>query len=87
MAEIYVEKAYYENGNVEMEIPFKDNIVHGIVKYYDENGNLESEMPYNIGELHGIARSYYKNGNLKAKRHAKTIKHKVLQDSTIKMVI
>lgn len=46
-----VETKYYENGNLECEIPFENGKRHGIEKWYYENGNLIKESLYENGEL------------------------------------
>ncbi len=43
-------KQYYENGNLQMEFPYKDGKKHGLRKKYWENGQLQSQMTYVMGE-------------------------------------
>ena len=33
-------KAYFENGKLQLEIPYKNGQVDGLVKRYDENGQV-----------------------------------------------
>ena len=56
MKEIKV--GYYENGNVEYEIPFENDMQHGVEKWYDENGNLIRETLYE----NDVVKEYDKNG-------------------------
>ncbi|WP_394966090.1 toxin-antitoxin system YwqK family antitoxin [uncultured Helicobacter sp.] len=62
-----VEKAYYENGNLRYEIPYKNGEIHGVEKWYYENGNLRLEIPFENDKRHGIAKAYYENGIYKHK--------------------
>ncbi len=57
-------KTYYENGNLEWDIPMKDGKRHGVAKSYYKNGTLKSESPFKNGEREGVMKSYYKNGAL-----------------------
>ena len=63
-----VEKEYYKNGNLKLEIPHKNGKRHGVVKWYDENGNLRRETPYKNDKIHGVEKGYYENGKLKYKK-------------------
>ena len=45
-----VKKKYYSNGKVKSIIPYKNNLIDGIVKHYYENGNLQSK--YYVDETH-----------------------------------
>ncbi|TLE08480.1 toxin-antitoxin system YwqK family antitoxin [Helicobacter bilis] len=74
MAEIYVEKAYYENGNLKMEIPFKNNKKQGMSKGYYESGKLQYEMPYKKDMLQGIEKVYDENGNLNTQANKRSKK-------------
>ena len=48
---IETQREYYENENIEYEIPFVNGLMQGCVKEYDENGNLIKEILYENGEL------------------------------------
>ena len=63
-----VEREYYYNGNLGVEIPYKNGEREGIAKSYDENGKLMGETPYRNGEREGIAKWYYENGKLMGER-------------------
>ena len=54
MKEIKV--GYYENGKIEYEVPFENDMQHGIEKWYYENGNIEYEIPFVKGKRHGVVR-------------------------------
>ena len=71
---IVLEKEYYANGKLAREIPLKDGLIHGEVKYYYENGKIRAITPFVNGNVDGILREYnqvgkliqetlYKNGN------------------------
>ena len=49
MKEIKV--AYYENGNVMYEIPYKNGIIHGMVKEYDKDENVIKKALYENGKI------------------------------------
>ena len=57
---------YNENGNLNVETPYKNGKMEGIDKWYNENGNLKSETPYKNGEKEGIVKWYNENGNLRS---------------------
>lgn len=57
-------KRYYENGHIEIEVPYRNNIKEGLVKAYYDTGEIESEILYKAGKIHGIGKWYYKNGSL-----------------------
>ena len=51
------------NGNLIMEVPYKEGKVEGIARYYSD-GKLYSEMPFINGVLDGVNRFYYSSGKL-----------------------
>ena len=61
-----IEKKYYNTGEIEALIPYKNGLVDGKVRTYYQNGALQKEIPYNNGKRDGCARMYYENGNLEA---------------------
>ena len=61
-----VKRDYHSNGNLWIEIPYKNGDKEGIEKWYYENGSLRTETPYKNGRLKGIAKAYYENGSLQA---------------------
>ena len=59
-----VKKKYYSNGKVKSIIPYKNNLIDGIVKHYYENGNLKSELLYRNGIEENILKTYDENGEI-----------------------
>ena len=59
-----VEREYYSNGKLELEMPYKNSKVEGIAKQYYESGKLGLESPHKNDKREGIKRWYYENGNL-----------------------
>ena len=57
--------SYHHNGNVSVEIPYKDGIKDGIARYYYESGIIESETPYKNNVVDGVEKVYYENGELR----------------------
>ena len=60
-----VEREYYSNGKLELEMPYKNGKVEGIAKQYYENGKLGLESPHKNDKREGIEKWYYENGELK----------------------
>jgi antitoxin component YwqK of YwqJK toxin-antitoxin module len=47
-----IRKEYYENGNIQLEIPYNsDGLVHGIQRGYTLEGKLVYEMAYKNGVI------------------------------------
>lgn len=63
-----VEKVYDDNGNLTMEQPYKNGVLHGIGKMYYGSGILEAEMPVKNGKVEGIYKRYYESGSLSAEK-------------------
>lgn len=57
---------WYENGNKEYTITYKDGEEDGLLTTYYENGNLERQIRYSKGEEVGISRFYNEDGKLSA---------------------
>lgn len=55
---------YYEEGNIESIVPYKNNVVEGLVITYYENGNIKEEVNYKNDNMNGEAKSYDENGKL-----------------------
>ena len=55
---------YYEEGNIESIVPYKNNVVEGLVITYYENGNIKEEVNYKNDKMNGEAKSYDENGKL-----------------------
>ena len=43
-------KSYYQNGQVEMEEPYKNGERDGVIKVYDENGKLVRQATFKNGK-------------------------------------
>ncbi|MCR6574069.1 toxin-antitoxin system YwqK family antitoxin [Campylobacter insulaenigrae] len=63
-----IKRAYYSNGIMQLEIPYKDGLIDGVAKEYRSNGALESETSYKDGLLNGAKKEYYNNGALRIER-------------------
>ncbi|BEO96740.1 toxin-antitoxin system YwqK family antitoxin [Fusobacterium nucleatum] len=55
---------YYEEGNIESIVHFRNNIVEGLTTTYYENGNIKEEVNYKNDKMNGEAKSYDENGKL-----------------------
>ena len=62
---IYVEKSYFSNGNVEYEAEFINGKLDGVSRVWLEDGTLISESEYSNGQPHGIWMRYHPNGSIK----------------------
>ena len=62
----WINKVYYQSGNLWFVIPYIDGKQHGIKKGYYESGALEWETPYKDGKANGIYKEYYESGALKS---------------------
>jgi len=56
---------YFESGEVQMEINYKDDIQDGEFKRWYTNGNLAVESFYIGGRNDGCWKDYYETGNIK----------------------
>ena len=59
-----LQKMYYDNGNLAVEIPMKNGEVNGEAKNYYENGKLERTGNYKNGLLEGEAVFYLEGGQI-----------------------
>ena len=55
---------YYEEGNIQSIVPYKNNLVEGLIIRYYENGNIKEEVHYKNDKMNGEAKSYDENGKL-----------------------
>lgn len=69
-------KEFYENGNIQSETEYKDDVLYGkrIERY--ENGNLKMTSEWNRF-LDGEKIEYHKNGKVKKKESLKKIKDEI----------
>jgi len=56
---------FYENGQIEDELPYRDDILHGTKKHYYDTGGLQLECEVVQGKIQGIFKAYYPNGQVK----------------------
>lgn len=57
-------KGWYEDGQLEWYINFKDGIREGTYKWWYENGQLEAESFYKDGKLEGTQNKWHESGQL-----------------------
>ena len=55
---------YYEEGNIQSIVPYKNNLVEGLIIRYYENGNIKEEVNYKNDKMNGETKSYDENGKL-----------------------
>ncbi len=60
-----LEKKYFEDGQLWVEIPHQDGLIHGIMKEYYNDGHIHNIIPFRDGSPNGLAKSYSNNGRLK----------------------
>ena len=66
MAEITIEKEFYENGQIKEEIPVDENdLIQGIVRSFNEDGSLDTEVPFKDNIITGLVK-WYQDGKLYA---------------------
>ena len=57
-------KYWFENGQLEDEVNYKDGYLDGFYKRWHENGQLACEADYTLGSLNGLGKVWYENGQL-----------------------
>ena len=62
---------YYENGQKEREVSFKNGMPDGKFTYWYESGQLFAEIYYKEGKLDGKWLGWYENGQLLWERYYK----------------
>lgn len=55
---------FYENGNIQWRIPYKEGEIDGIREWFYENGNISWRTPYKEGNEDGIEELFDKQGNI-----------------------
>ncbi len=63
--EIIMRKYYYENGKMEVQMPYSSTYKNGNASFYDSSGKLAFDVFYKMDTLNGERKSYYENGNIK----------------------
>jgi len=64
MEEIVKKITYHDNGNIYSIEHYKNNLLHGPIKFYQENGCLSAEGKYKNGHVEGDYIHYCANGGL-----------------------
>ena len=59
-----VQKTYYPNGVLWLELTYKNGKLEGIQKSYFENGKIQTEDEYKNDKRNGQYKGYSSNGNL-----------------------
>ena len=62
-----IAKIYAKNGSVIGLLPYKNDVLHGVVKKFYEDGNKASETAYEYGKQNGLDIWYYPNAKVKVK--------------------
>lgn len=57
-------KSFYEDGKIEREATYKNNVYNGKINFYYENGNLQESDNYVNGVQDGESRIYFENGQI-----------------------
>ncbi|MDH4128662.1 MAG: hypothetical protein OEV44_07920 [Spirochaetota bacterium] len=60
-----VEKKFFNNGKLRIEIPYFNGKIHGEMKEYYENGRLQNIIPFQNGLPHGSSKAFSLEGQLK----------------------
>jgi len=62
-------KTYFDDGAIESEIAYVNDILDGMSLFYFPNGNIREEIPFSYGKVSGIHKKYYPNGLIKEEIH------------------
>ncbi len=74
-----VKREYHLNGNLWIEMPYKNGKLNGMSKWYYENGNIKLEITYKDSKQEGVMKMYDTGGRLRAEVSAL---NRVLQGDT-----
>ncbi len=66
---VYLEKQYYENGQLANETKFINSVKNGESVSYYEDGKLLGKLIYKNGNVNGEVIEFHKNGNLMFKEN------------------
>ena len=55
---------YFDNGNIESIVHYKNGVRDGDARFFWENGNIRQELSYFNGRVDGLVRNYNENGVL-----------------------
>jgi antitoxin component YwqK of YwqJK toxin-antitoxin module len=59
-----IQKIYFPNGKLNIEISFINGIENGTEIWYYQNGNILMKKKIINGDIHGIQTFYYENGSI-----------------------
>jgi len=62
--QVGLQKDYYEDGKLKMELNYKNGKPEGLGRSYYPNGKVFIEENYKNGERDGVAKAYDENGKL-----------------------
>jgi len=62
-------RTYFDDGCIESEVAYVNDILDGISVFYFPNGNIREEISFSFGKKKGICKKYYQNGLLKEERN------------------
>lgn len=59
-----IERSFYPNGQIEIEVTYVGEHIEGVSRYYHENGVLQREVPVKHSRVHGVVRQWSSDGIL-----------------------
>ena len=59
-----VKEEFYDNGQIESRLSYKDGKRHGLYEWWWENGQLEERIDYKNGKIHGLYEWWWENGKI-----------------------
>ncbi len=59
-------RQYYDNGKIQEETWFRDNLKHGLSRWNNKTGQRVAEYNYENGNFSGIQKTYYENDSLQS---------------------
>lgn len=64
-------RTYYDDGNIESELSYINDILDGISVFYYPNGNIREEIMLSYGKVNGVHKKFYPSGLIKEERSKK----------------
>jgi len=64
-------EGFYENGNIQWRISYKEGKKDGIEEFFYKNGNIRWRTPYKENKPDGIEEIFDEQGNITETRHWK----------------
>ena len=62
-------KTYFDDGAIESELSYVNDILDGMSVFYYKSGNVKEEIPFSLGRITGSRKNYYPSGLLKEERN------------------